>query len=218
MMVRTMVEQRGVEPEDDGALRRIARWAVYPILLFTGSVALGLIVSYFDHGASKRVWPLYVAIGVLIASAGTGVALLMRAFRRTGEGVGEQREAARMRQIWLLYAVLAVVVFIAMRLMLHSPHHPETATLSTGVALGVAAMYLIVTVAGSFIYFRRIDEVALHQNYWSNTVGTYVIVCGYPAWYLLWRGGFVPEPSHEALFIILSLTISAAYLWRKARD
>ena len=212
MMVRTMVEA-----EDGGALRRGARWTGLALLFFAGMVALGFIAAHFDHGGSTRAWPLYVAVGVLIASAGTGMALLVRAFRRTGQGVGERREAARMRQIWLLYAAIGIVVFMAMRLIQRPLYDADTTALSPAVALGVAATYLVVTVVGSLIYFRRIDELARYNNYWSNTVGTYTVVCAYPAWYLLWRGGFVGEPSHEAMFIILCLTVSAAYLWRKAR-
>lgn len=212
MMVKAMAEA-----DDGGALRRVARWAGIALVAFVGMVALGFISAHLDHGTSKGTWRVYVAVGVLIASVATGAALLVRAYRRTGRGVGERREAARMRQIWLLYAAIGIVVFMAMRLIQRPLYHPDTAALSPGVALGVAAAYLIVTVVGSLLYFRRIDELARHNNYWSNTVGTYAIVCAYPAWYLLWRGGFVGEPSHEAMFIILCLTISAAYLWRKAR-
>lgn len=45
--------------------------------------------------------------------------------------------------------------------------------------------------------------------------GASVVMVGYPAWFLLWKGGIVREPVHELIYGALLVATTGALLWNK---
>jgi hypothetical protein len=85
------------------------------------------------------------------------------------------------------------------------------------LAIGFAALYLIMMIFGTIAMKRVTDEVEVHNNLYGMAVGGSMVMLAYPPWWMLWRGDVVREPSHEALFLLLFLSAIAAYLWKKYR-
>ena len=42
----------------------------------------------------------------------------------------------------------------------------------------------------------------MREQLWFSSYGASAFVVAYPAWFLLWKGGLLPEPHHLALFLI----------------
>lgn len=91
-----------------------------------------------------------------------------------------------------------------------------------GIPSLIAIILAIVTFGamfgGSLLIKRRTDEVEWQNNLFAGAMATFVVVLGYPVWFLLWRGGLVPEPSHIVMFATLYLVLGGAYLFRKLRQ
>ena len=47
--------------------------------------------------------------------------------------------------------------------------------------------------------------------------GRHFSIGGYASWYLWWRGGLVPEPQHQAIFIATMAAMMLAYGYKKLR-
>ncbi|UZK64861.1 hypothetical protein [Sphingomonas sp. M1-B02] len=86
------------------------------------------------------------------------------------------------------------------------------------VAIVATAIMAVTIVVASWAYLRAVDEVERLTNYWSSMFTLYFFLVAYPAWYLLWKGGLVPEPRHEIIFVTVYLVMIAAYFWKKLRS
>jgi hypothetical protein len=89
--------------------------------------------------------------------------------------------------------------------------------LPAGVAIGLAALWLVSIVGGSIWLNRHIDEIERAAQIWGIAMAGTVVVILYPVWYLLWRGQMIPEPNGHIMFGALYAVMIAAYLWKKFR-
>jgi hypothetical protein len=85
------------------------------------------------------------------------------------------------------------------------------------VAIGLAALWLVSVVGGSFWLKRHIDEIEQAAQIWGIAIAGTVVIVLYPVWYLLWRGQMIAEPNAHILFGTLYVVMIAAYLWKKFR-
>lgn len=82
------------------------------------------------------------------------------------------------------------------------------------------AASLITTVAlgyGSWRYYRVTDELDQRDNLWASAIAINFYFVLYANWYLLWRGGLVREPQHEALAVATFAVMMLAYGYKKLR-
>ena len=85
------------------------------------------------------------------------------------------------------------------------------------VAIGLAAAFLLSVLGASLLLNRQMDEVERLNSYRASSIaGTFYFIA-YPVWFLLWKGGLVPEPMHGALFLGFWAILIAAYLYYRYR-
>jgi MFS family permease len=83
------------------------------------------------------------------------------------------------------------------------------------LCLALAAAYLLAIGLGKFLLRRQIDEVERMTKLRATHAGAAVFLIGYPIWFLLWKGGFLPEPQHVAMFaIVLVASLLASLFYR----
>jgi drug/metabolite transporter (DMT)-like permease len=85
------------------------------------------------------------------------------------------------------------------------------------LCLALAALFLLAVGIGTLLMRRQIDEVERMTKLRATHVGAMLLLVGYPVWFLLWKGGFLPEPQHVAIyaaFLIVSLLASLYYKFR----
>ncbi|MCW3848320.1 hypothetical protein OF829_13830 [Sphingomonas sp. LB-2] len=130
-------------------------------------------------------------------------------------GEGERAEAVRKRRTAILFAASMVVgVAMVVGTAIFKQGHGRIAP---GWAIAFVGLYLL-AVFGSWRFACRVsDEVELRANVGALATGGTAYALVYPSWYFLWRGGLVPEPSHEALFVIAFVATMSAYLWKRFR-
>lgn len=134
--------------------------------------------------------------------------------------VGEQREARRIRlQKIVIGLAMALGAATALTLAFASPEAPLTgdAAWPPLVALMIAVSTLVVLPVLMLVAMRTTDEMELAWQAWAMQAGGFALLCAYPAWYALWKGGFVPEPHHLVIYLGYFIVTMIAYAWRRTR-
>ena len=85
------------------------------------------------------------------------------------------------------------------------------------LCLALAAAFLLAVALGKFILRSQIDEVERMAKLRATHAGAMLFLAGYPVWFLLWKGGFLPEPQHVAMFAIFLVASLLASLFYKFR-
>ena len=79
-----------------------------------------------------------------------------------------------------------------------------------------AAGYLNVLALIASLAKSRPDVQALRAAAFGQAASSSAVLVGYPVWFLLWKGGLVPEPSHAVLFATVLLVSGVGYLHRRS--
>ena len=143
-----------------------------------------------------------------------------RPMAEPARGEGEALERARQRRKYALIAGLTVIGFVP---GFYLGFTENDQLLEVGdkwppaLALALATIYLLAIVVGGLVLRRQTDEVALHNQYRATSAAATSFVVVYPLWYLLWKGGFVPEPMHVVIYVIFIATALAATAWYRFR-
>jgi len=88
---------------------------------------------------------------------------------------------------------------------------------SPAACLVIAALYLLAMTWGSVAGSKHMDEVEEQRGYKAGTTAAAAYLIVYPIWFLLWKGGFVPEPIHWALFVMFWLVLAGSSIYYRYR-
>jgi len=130
-----------------------------------------------------------------------------------GEGErAEARQQARMRNMIVASLVCAVLIIVAALTFRQSGGRiaPEG-------AIAIVMLYLTAVIGFGWWTCRRSDEVEIRHNVAGLATAGGLYWLAYPGWYFLWKGGLVPEPSHEALFVAVIVVTMLGYFRAKLR-
>ncbi len=86
-----------------------------------------------------------------------------------------------------------------------------------GWAIAATAILLGALGYGGWRYNLATDELDRRDNQWSCAVALNAYIGGYATWYIWWRGGLVPEPQHETIFVVTMAVMLLAYGYKKLR-
>jgi hypothetical protein len=136
-------------------------------------------------------------------------------------GIGEAAERASKQRRWIiigaLFACGLAVGFFSAFLEEGDKSGVLSGTLPPVFALAAAAVTLIAMIGGSLLYHRRMDELERRENLICAAWGGNAILLAYPVWFILWKGRWVPEPDHLALYGLVFAVSLITYTVRKLR-
>jgi hypothetical protein len=99
-----------------------------------------------------------------------------------------------------------------------------TFSVSGDGSLPIAIALLLVFVWGVIMpmvawvwHTRAIDELEASAYRDGGYYAAYAYLIVAPVWWLLWRGGLLPEPNGVAIFFAFTLIWSAVWFWKKYR-
>lgn len=70
---------------------------------------------------------------------------------------------------------------------------------------------------GGWRYHLATDELDRRDNQWASVAALNFYIGGYASWYLWWRGGLLPEPQHQTIFVATMAVMLLAYGYKKLR-
>lgn len=85
------------------------------------------------------------------------------------------------------------------------------------VAIGSTVLFVVAVSFGSWKLMKVSDELERAVHTKTTVFAGNVVLIGYPAWFILWKGGLVPEPSAHWLFVAGMISSVLAYAWYKYR-
>lgn len=83
------------------------------------------------------------------------------------------------------------------------------------VAIGVVLAVMVGVPLLMLAAMKTTDEIELAHQAWAMQAGGFALICLYPAWYALWKGGFVAEPLHEAVYVAFFAVTMLGYLFHR---
>ena len=86
-----------------------------------------------------------------------------------------------------------------------------------GWAIAATVILLVALGYGGWRYNLATDELDRRDNQWAAAVALNFSIGGYASWYLWWRGGLVPEPQHQTVFVATMAVMLLAYGYKKLR-
>lgn len=76
---------------------------------------------------------------------------------------------------------------------------------------------VIMPIIAWFWHKRAIDEQEESAYRDGGYYAAYAFMVGAPTWWMLWRGGFVPEPDGVAIFMLFVSIWTIVWFWKKYR-
>jgi hypothetical protein len=90
--------------------------------------------------------------------------------------------------------------------------------MSAAAALLIVFLWaVIMPVVAWFWHTRAIDEQEASAYRDGGYYAAYAYLVLAPVWWLLWRGGLLPEPNGVAIFMAFAFIWSAVWFWKKYR-
>jgi hypothetical protein len=136
-------------------------------------------------------------------------------------GEGERQEAARRRKRWLIFGALFAAGIVPGYYLGHEGGVDlivnREAVWPPALVATFLGLYLVGVVGGGILLARLADDFDRQRAYKAVSLAGTVLMIAYPVWYVLWRGGFVPEPIHWALFLLFWLSLVLAGLFYRFR-
>ena len=133
---------------------------------------------------------------------------------------GEKRLKARSRRWWQILAIAGSAGLIPGFLLGYSTEgdlYSLTTVWPAWIAILLAVTFVISVTLSSWLLYRQVDEHQ-QQNYGKAAVlAAGVVIILYPAWFMLWMGAILPEPSHWVIFLTLYITYAAGMLYYRYR-
>ena len=131
------------------------------------------------------------------------------------EQAGTAIERRHRRRYWtLLVGGLAVAIVLG---SIGRAFRDAGGTIDPAVAMIVAAGIIVLVVAGTWAYYRSVDELEWANNLVACFWGFNAFLLAYPTWHVLWKGGLVPRPDMTAIYLGSAFIAVAAYLWKRFR-
>lgn len=216
--------------EDEGSNGRSVLWMVVAgigIVITLGAIAGFMGEHQADGGGelSGVALAVLVSFGAIIAGLSYAIWRNARKMKISGE-IMTKREKLN-RNIVMACGVLGGVMGAVMAAggFLNAPDESADplSVLFAGpmpVAIALSLVFgwaVVMPVVAWFWHTRAIDEQEASAYRDGGYYAAYAYLILAPVWWLLWRGGLLPEPNGVAIFLIFSLIWSAVWFWKKYR-
>lgn len=204
---------------DRSALWRMARIvALGTAVMFLGGMMAGMAAGHFGRGGgmpSARF--IAIAIAALALLIGCGWVLLRDLRWGSAEGPPTRKERLN-RNILIASGVIGAAMGAVMVLSGGATTDAmfSSAPLPPAVAAVFVAVFLLILPPLTLYWQKRaIDEQEIDAYKTGALIAIQVYMLGAPAWWFAWRGGFVPEPSGIAIYLVTVFTMGIVWIGKK---
>lgn len=140
---------------------------------------------------------------------------------RTERGPGETAERARLKKLGVILGLSCLVGFVPGFFIGYTDAESlfdDSTDWPAWLSIGMTALLLGTAVIGGLKAQRHYDEHQRMILYKTICFAAAAYFFTYPSWFFLWKGGFVPEPMHGALFGIFYFAFVVGYIYNKLKS
>ena len=194
-----------------------------------GTVTMVGVIAGFSSKSLEHGWSDFSlrdgAILALIVAITAGLGRLSWRLGRKllGTDAHIPRRERRSRNILLFSCAIGMVIgiILAGSDMMSASDDPLS-VLSDGpisplLAIGMTLFLVLVLPVLSWQWQKAIDEHEREAYQVGAVAAAYMFLILAPAWWLLWRGGLVPEPNGIILYFAFNFTFVIVWFWKKYR-
>jgi hypothetical protein len=217
----TTTSDHDARQKDGTAGSPLKRALIGIVAAVVATFTLGVGVGIAARGLEDGFRPLTVAL-LLAAMLVTGALayVILRQFRAGAtQPMGERpRRASRLVWVSVLIGAGLGVLLAASSIQLDRPFalYSNDPLPALPVAIATAVWLLVVPVI-TWRWSRTVDEHEMRAYTFGAIVAMYLYVFVTPAWWLGWRGGFLPEPEHMLTFCAVMFAWLLGWFWRRYR-
>lgn len=191
--------------------------------ILTFGAITGFVMASMENGDASLDAKHAAILAAMLAVLGVLLAVCWRLGRRLlGAGARVPTRERRSRNILLLSGAMGAVAGIILSAVAigNAGIDDPFAMFSSGPIpplLAIAMVLFLVTVLPflSWQWQRTIDEHERDAYRAGAVSAAYLFLILAPAWWLLWRGGLVPEPNGVILYLAFNFTFLAVWFWKK---
>jgi|GEM_PF-4639391 len=144
-----------------------------------------------------------------------------RIMARPERGPGETAERGRLKRLALILGLCSLIGFVPGFFIGYTDHESlfdESTNWPAWLSLGMPLLLIGTAVIGGLRAQRHYDEHQRAIIYKTIAFAAAAYFFSYPAWFFLWKGDFLPEPMHGALFGIFYFAFVIAYIYNRLRS
>lgn len=209
--------------DDRSQLKYIILLNVYGFFtLIITAGTMGLIIGHFSRDDISMTWKF----SLLLLAALSAALLFGYATYRTYKAGQKDTEALTPkeklnRNILIGCMVIGGIIGATLVLVSDDPGNNPLALFSNSPVSPILAiilaifMLIIMPIVTYYWHTRASDEQELHSIRVASYYALSVYMLGAPAWWILWRGGLVPEPNGIAIYYITLSTMGVFWLQKK---
>lgn len=225
-----VTEPRMAKLEDGGSNGRSVLWMMLAglgIVMIVGGIA-GFMSEHQSRGGALSGSALAVLAGFGAIIAGLAYIIWRNAKKLTSHSEPMTKREKLNRNIIFGLGLLggAMGVVLSMSSIGNMPDNGP-ASLSDIFSSGPLPLTVVIPfifiwvvvmpVVAWFWHTRAIDEQEASAYRDGGYYAAYAFLILAPLWWMLWRGGFLPEPDGIAIYLIFSVIWSAIWFWKKYR-
>lgn len=183
----------------------------------------GYILGHFlgDYNGTSFTTGLKIGAMVTIIIISTYAAIRTYKIRKTIVEPPTKKENIRNNLLiisgiigGIIGVILAVQAINSDELSLNSIINAPIPTL---LALALAFFWAIIMPIICYYWYKNVDEQEMHAVRIGAYYSLYIYMIGAPTWWILWRGGLVPQPNGIIIYIITVYSFCGIWLWKKYR-
>lgn len=225
-----LTEAKMTKLDDESSNGRSVMWmtlATLGIVMSIGAIAGFLSVDTSDSGESSGfALGFLVSLGIIIA--GLSYAVWRNARKLQAGGANMTRREKLNRNIIVACGLVGGVIGVVLAAIGISGSRDNaefdpisllvTGPIPVPAALAIVFVWAVVMPAIAWFWHTRvIDEQEASAYRDGGYYAAYAYLMLTPTWWLLWRGGLLPEPDGVAIYLTFSLIWSAVWFWKKYR-
>ncbi|MGB3165346.1 MAG: hypothetical protein WBA68_01060 [Alteraurantiacibacter sp.] len=192
-------------------------WAA-PLTFFLIAIVVAVVWTVRTIGGNppEDWWALPLAI---VTAAGLAYPLWRW---RPDFTLGEPMTPRGKRMRWFLVGLVVFGAIVAMPLILaDGPDGERLSLFSNGpvpqwAAAAMLVLWLVFMPALALYGRRQSDDFAKAVGEFSSMVGFQFFATVTPAWWMGWRGGFLPEPQVMVIFVATLVVVNVATVWKRS--
>jgi hypothetical protein len=136
-------------------------------------------------------------------------------------GPGELAGRARTRKLLTILGICAAVGFAPGFFIGYTDAQSlfdDSTDWPAWLSIGLPVLLIGTAVIGGLRAQRHYDELQRLILYKTISFAAAAYFFSYPAWFFLWKGGFLPEPMHGALFGIFYAAFIGGYVFNRLKS